>query len=175
MRPSGRAADALRDVTIIPGFSHHAEGSVLISAGDTRVLCNATVENRVPGFLRGKGEGWVTAEYSMLPRATKERTQREANAVGVITQSAETAIATADKPPLPPSYAEVVSVSIDIMTEFVRKARDATDPPHLTLEADLSRMSLLDMHRAGEAIDEGRAMVTRHAADIRALCPADSA
>jgi len=79
-RPSGRSFDALRDIRIETGFTRHAEGSVLISAGDTRVLCNATVENRVPGFLRGKGEGWVTAEYSMLPRATKERTQREANA-----------------------------------------------------------------------------------------------
>lgn len=79
-RPSGRRFDALRDIRIETGFTRHAEGSVLISAGDTRVLCNATVENRVPGFLRGKGEGWVTAEYSMLPRATKERTQREANA-----------------------------------------------------------------------------------------------
>ena len=80
VRPSGRRFDALRDIRIETGFTRHAEGSVLISVGDTRVLCNATVENRVPGFLRGKGEGWVTAEYSMLPRATKERTQREASA-----------------------------------------------------------------------------------------------
>ena len=80
VRPSGRRFDALRDIRIETGFTRHAEGSVLISVGDTRVLCNATVENRVPGFLRGKGEGWVTAEYSMLPRATKERTQREAQA-----------------------------------------------------------------------------------------------
>ncbi|SDE02996.1 ribonuclease PH [Aquimonas voraii] len=80
VRPSGRRFDALREIRIETGFTRHAEGSVLISVGDTRVLCNATVENRVPGFLRGKGEGWVTAEYSMLPRATKERTQREASA-----------------------------------------------------------------------------------------------
>jgi ribonuclease PH len=77
-RPSGRSFDTLREMRFDCGFTRHAEGSVLISAGDTRVLCNASVENRVPGFLRGKGEGWVTAEYSMLPRATKERTQREA-------------------------------------------------------------------------------------------------
>jgi len=77
-RPSGRSFDALREMRFDCGFTRHAEGSVLISAGDTRVLCNASIENRVPGFLRGKGEGWVTAEYSMLPRATKERTQREA-------------------------------------------------------------------------------------------------
>ena len=69
-RPSGRAADQLRAVRFERGFTRHAEGSVLVSFGDTRVLCTASVENRVPGFLRGKGEGWVTAEYGMLPRAT---------------------------------------------------------------------------------------------------------
>jgi ribonuclease PH len=77
-RPSGRAADQLRAVTIERHYTRHAEGSVLISFGDTRVLCTASVEDRVPPFLRGKSEGWVTAEYGMLPRATKERTQREA-------------------------------------------------------------------------------------------------
>ena len=78
MRPSGRAPDALRAVTIERGYTKHAEGSVLIGIGDTRVLCTASVEERVPPWLRGKGEGWVTAEYGMLPRATSERTQREA-------------------------------------------------------------------------------------------------
>jgi ribonuclease PH len=77
-RPSGRAFDELRAVRIERHFTRHAEGSVLVSFGDTRVLCNASIENRVPGFLRGKGEGWVTAEYGMLPRATNERTNREA-------------------------------------------------------------------------------------------------
>ena len=77
-RPSGRAPDELRKVTIERRYTRHAEGSVLISAGDTRVLCTASVEERVPPWLRGKGEGWVTAEYGMLPRATSERTQREA-------------------------------------------------------------------------------------------------
>jgi ribonuclease PH len=77
-RPSGRAHDELRAVRIERHYTRHAEGSVLVSFGDTRVLCNATVESRVPGFLRGKGEGWVTAEYGMLPRATNERTNREA-------------------------------------------------------------------------------------------------
>ena len=77
-RPSGRAFDQLRDVRIERQFTKHAEGSVQISFGDTRVLCTATVENRVPGFLRGKGEGWVTAEYGMLPRSTNERMNREA-------------------------------------------------------------------------------------------------
>jgi ribonuclease PH len=77
-RPSGRAADQLRTLTIERGFTRHAEGSVLISCGDTRVLCTATVEERVPGFLRGKGEGWVTAEYGMLPRSTHTRSDREA-------------------------------------------------------------------------------------------------
>ena len=77
-RPSGRAADQLRPITIQRGFTRHAEGSVLISFGDTRVLCTASVEEKVPGFLRGKGEGWITAEYGMLPRATGDRTQREA-------------------------------------------------------------------------------------------------
>jgi ribonuclease PH len=77
-RPSGRAFDELRAVRIERHFTRHAEGSVLVSFGDTRVLCNASIENRVPGFLRGKGDGWVTAEYGMLPRATNERTNREA-------------------------------------------------------------------------------------------------
>ena len=77
-RPSGRAADQLRAVTIQRNYTRHAEGSVLIAFGDTRVLCTASVEEKVPPFLRGKVEGWVTAEYGMLPRATKERTQREA-------------------------------------------------------------------------------------------------
>ena len=78
LRPSGRAPDQLRPVTIERGFTRHAEGSVLIAFGDTRVLCTASVENKVPGFLRGKGEGWVTAEYGMLPRATHTRSDREA-------------------------------------------------------------------------------------------------
>ena len=78
MRPSGRAADALRDITISTGFSHHAEGSCLIRMGGTEVLCAASVEGRVPGFLRGAGLGWVTAEYGMLPRATHTRGDREA-------------------------------------------------------------------------------------------------
>ncbi len=78
-RPSGRTADQLREVSITRGYTRHAEGSVLIAFGDTRVLCTASVENRVPGFLRGKGEGWVTAEYGMLPRATNTRNDREAS------------------------------------------------------------------------------------------------
>ena len=77
-RPSGRAPHQLRAVRFERGFTRHAEGSVLVSFGDTRVLCTASVENRVPGFLRGKGEGWVTAEYGMLPRATNTRNDREA-------------------------------------------------------------------------------------------------
>ncbi|MFO3706811.1 ribonuclease PH [Xanthomonas codiaei] len=77
-RPSGRMADQLRPVRIERAFTRHAEGSVLVSFGDTRVLCTASVENRVPNFLRGKGEGWVTAEYGMLPRSTHTRSDREA-------------------------------------------------------------------------------------------------
>jgi len=80
MRPSGRANDELRPVKITRNFTRHAEGSVLIECGDTRVLCNASVENSVPGFLRGKGKGWVTAEYGMLPRSTGSRMRREASA-----------------------------------------------------------------------------------------------
>jgi ribonuclease PH len=78
VRPSGRLPTQLRPVTITRAFTRHAEGSVLVSFGDTRVLCTASVENRVPAFLRGKGEGWVTAEYGMLPRATNTRNDREA-------------------------------------------------------------------------------------------------
>jgi ribonuclease PH len=78
MRPSGRAPDQLRDVSLEPGLNKYAEGSCLARFGDTHVLCTATVEDRVPPFLRGSGRGWVTAEYGMLPRATDVRTEREA-------------------------------------------------------------------------------------------------
>jgi len=78
MRPSGRAPDQLRDIIITRNYTKHAEGSVLIEFGDTKVICTATVEDRVPGFLRGKGQGWVTAEYGMLPRSTGSRMGREA-------------------------------------------------------------------------------------------------
>jgi ribonuclease PH len=78
MRPSGRIFDQLREVSIETGFSHHAEGSALIRMGRTEVLCTASVEGKVPGFMRGQGEGWITAEYGMLPRATHTRGDREA-------------------------------------------------------------------------------------------------
>ena len=78
MRPSGRTPDALRDVSFTTGFARHAEGSCLIRMGGTEVLCTASVEGRVPGFMRGQGKGWVTAEYGMLPRATHTRGEREA-------------------------------------------------------------------------------------------------
>ncbi len=78
MRPSGRAPDEMRSIEIQTGFTKHAEGSVLVSFGDTRVLVTASVEEKVPPFLRGKAQGWVTAEYSMLPRATHTRGNREA-------------------------------------------------------------------------------------------------
>src|SRR4051795_281632 len=78
MRPSGRAPDQMRELGFEPGFTRHAEGSCLVSFGDTRVLCTASVEEKVPPFLRGKAQGWVTAEYGMLPRATHTRGNREA-------------------------------------------------------------------------------------------------
>jgi ribonuclease PH len=78
MRPSGRAPDELRQVRLLRGFTAHPEGSVLVEFGSTRVLCTASVENGVPPFLRNSGQGWVTAEYGMLPRATHTRTPREA-------------------------------------------------------------------------------------------------
>jgi ribonuclease PH len=78
MRPSGRAPDQMRTLSFEPGFTKHAEGSCLVSFGDTRVLVTASVEEKVPPFLRGKGQGWVTAEYGMLPRATHTRGNREA-------------------------------------------------------------------------------------------------
>ena len=78
MRPSGRAPDQMRELKFEPGFTRHAEGACLVSFGDTRVLCTASVEDKVPPFLRGKGQGWVTAEYGMLPRATHTRGNREA-------------------------------------------------------------------------------------------------
>src|SRR5471030_764399 len=78
MRSDQRPADQLRDVTLIPNYLMHAEGSVLVSAGNTKVICTASVEDRVPQFLRNTGKGWVTAEYGMLPRATNTRMTREA-------------------------------------------------------------------------------------------------
>lgn len=77
-RPSGRAADALRTIKITRNYTKHAEGSVLIECGDTKVICTASIEDRVPGFLKGKGQGWLTAEYGMLPRSTHTRMDREA-------------------------------------------------------------------------------------------------
>ena len=79
MRPSARAVDELRPVKITRNYIKHADGSVLIEFGDTRVICTASIENSVPGFLRGKGSGWVTAEYGMLPRSTGKRMRREAS------------------------------------------------------------------------------------------------
>ncbi len=78
MRPSGRAPDQLRDIKITRHYTCHAEGSVLIEFGNTRVLCNATIEEKVPRFLKGEGQGWITAEYGMLPRSTGQRMGREA-------------------------------------------------------------------------------------------------
>ncbi len=78
MRPSGRNPDQLRPVTITRQYTRHAEGSVLVEFGDTKVLCTASVDNSVPRFLKGKGEGWITAEYGMLPRSTHTRSDREA-------------------------------------------------------------------------------------------------
>jgi len=79
MRPSGRQVDELRQISITRNYTCHAEGSVLIECGNTKVLCTASVESRVPPFLRGSGEGWVTAEYGMLPRSTGSRMRREAS------------------------------------------------------------------------------------------------
>jgi ribonuclease PH len=79
MRPSGRNPDQLREIKFTCGYTKHAEGSVLVEFGDTRVLCTASVDNNVPRFLKGKGEGWVTAEYGMLPRSTHSRMGREAS------------------------------------------------------------------------------------------------
>ncbi len=78
MRPSGRNPDQLRDIRFTCNYTKHAEGSVLVEYGDTRVLCTASVDTRVPFFLKGKGEGWITAEYGMLPRSTHDRMNREA-------------------------------------------------------------------------------------------------
>ena len=78
MRPSGRNPDQLRELRFTTDFTKHAEGSVLTAFGDTQVLCTASIEDRVPGWMRGKGSGWVTGEYGMLPRATHTRSGREA-------------------------------------------------------------------------------------------------
>ncbi|HLV47672.1 MAG TPA: ribonuclease PH, partial [Aliidiomarina sp.] len=78
MRPSGRTNQQIRPITITRNFTCHAEGSVLIEFGDTKVLCNASVTAGVPRFMKGKGQGWITAEYGMLPRATHTRSDREA-------------------------------------------------------------------------------------------------
>ncbi len=78
IRPSGRAVDQLRAIRITRQYTKHAEGSVLIECGDTKVICTASIEDKVPGFLKGKGQGWLTAEYGMLPRSTHSRMDREA-------------------------------------------------------------------------------------------------
>ena len=80
MRPSGRSPNEMRAVSFEPGIAKHAEGSCLVRFGDTHVLCTASLEERIPPWLKGRGEGWVTAEYGMLPRSTHERMRREANA-----------------------------------------------------------------------------------------------
>ena len=77
-RPSGRAVDQLRNIVLTRHYTKHAEGSVLIECGDTKVICTASIEDKVPGFLKGKGQGWLTAEYGMLPRSTHSRMDREA-------------------------------------------------------------------------------------------------
>src|SRR5258708_12872860 len=100
MRPSGRTIDALRDVSLTTGVSHHAEGSCLIRMGRTEVLCVASVESRIPPFLRNSGLGWVTAEYGMLPRATHTRGDREAARANQSAPPQEIQPLTA--PPLPP-------------------------------------------------------------------------
>jgi ribonuclease PH len=81
-RNDGRKNDELRKIEIIPGFMPNAEGSVLISCGNTKVICTASIEDKVPNWMKGKGEGWITAEYSMLPRSSNERIQRERTKVG---------------------------------------------------------------------------------------------
>ncbi|MEP0135257.1 ribonuclease PH, partial [Marinobacter sp.] len=78
MRPSGRTPEQSRDIRITRQYTRHAEGSVLVEFGDTKVICTASVENKVPPFLRGEGKGWITAEYGMLPRSTGSRMGREA-------------------------------------------------------------------------------------------------
>lgn len=79
MRPDQRRADQIREIKITTNYIKHAEGSVLIEVGDTKVICTATVEDKVPPFMRGQGKGWITAEYSMLPRATETRNIRESS------------------------------------------------------------------------------------------------
>ncbi len=79
MRPNKRQINQLRDITIETGYTKHPEGSVLITVGDTKVICNASIEDRVPPFMRGQGKGWITAEYAMLPRATDQRNIRESS------------------------------------------------------------------------------------------------
>ncbi len=88
-RADGRAWDELRPIQITPGFQSFAEGSALIELGKTRVLCSVSVEERVPGFLKGEGTGWITAEYAMLPRATVTRTPRDSSRGGVAGRSQE--------------------------------------------------------------------------------------
>src|SRR5260370_7166590 len=103
-RTDGRSPSQLRPTILTPGYLAHAEGSVLIEVGRTRVICTASVEDRVPPFLRNSGKGWVTAEYGMLPRATSTRTQREASAgkVGGRTPEIQRLIAPSPRPTPPP-------------------------------------------------------------------------
>lgn len=156
MRPSGRASDELREVSIQRHFTRHAEGSVLVAFGDTRVICTASVEERVPPFLRGRGQGWVTAEYGMLPRATGERNAREAargrqggrtleiqrligralrsvvdlEALGEATVTLDCDVIQADGGTRTAAITGAYVALVDAMSELVRKRRIGASPVH---------------------------------------------
>ena len=158
MRPSGRAPDAMRRVEIVPHFTAHAEGSCLIKFGDTHVLVTASVEERLPPWLRGKGEGWVTAEYGMLPRATHTRGQREA-AKGK--QSGRTQ-----------EIQRLIGRSLRAVTDL-KAPRRAPDHPRLRRAAGRRRdADRVDQRRVGRAAPRGR---RHHGQEPRHGRPADDA
>jgi ribonuclease PH len=119
-RPDGRANDALRPITIEVGVSKFAEGSARISFGDTVVLCLATLQESVPRFLEGKGEGWVTAEYAMLPRSTPERSQRRASPAGPVDGPSRSSASSAGRCAVPVDLKSLGSRSVIVDCEVIQ-------------------------------------------------------
>ncbi|HEY9020779.1 MAG: patatin-like phospholipase family protein [Paracoccaceae bacterium] len=176
----GSVYDAVRGSVSIPGVvsPHWHEGKWLLDGGLTNPVpasaCRALgADVTIAVNPNAKPENALWSRPPTPDSLWDQIAQNEvvSRIVGPLQKIIPVGAEPSEKPPLPPSYAEVVSVAIDIMAEFVRKARAASDSPHLTLSLDLGRIGLLDMHRAGEAIDEGRALVSAHEAQIRALCP----
>ena len=138
MRPSGREASELRDMRFITDYTMHAEGSVLAEFGNTRVLCTASIEERVPGWMRNTGRGWITAEYSMLPGSTSPRSRRESSAGRVCGRTMEI------QRLIGRSLRAVTDLGVDIVGK-VHRRRAAGQVQHLALDLAADRVAQLDL------------------------------